>query len=195
MLGLLMLAAAAWAQCPDRLPDEYADDARSSGRVFLVAKAERIVGVYEDDALVSGTCFSVQLGPGGDDGPKTKRGDMRTPEVTGENWYALTHRNHRSQYYLSLGINYPNYDDVMRGVEEGVITNAQAQPLVAAINAGKLPNQETALGGLIFIHGTPRPYGGKDWTWGCVAVRNAEMDTLFRLGDPGTPVLILPRLP
>lgn len=41
------------------------------------------------------------------------------------------------------------------------------------------------------IPGTPRPYGGDDWTEGCVAVTNAEMDVLYRLGEPGAGVLIL----
>ena len=52
MLALLMLAAAARAQCPERLPDEYADDARSSGRVFLVpAGLVVLIAIYFNDAV------------------------------------------------------------------------------------------------------------------------------------------------
>ncbi|OGL95530.1 hypothetical protein A2348_04055 [Candidatus Uhrbacteria bacterium RIFOXYB12_FULL_58_10] len=189
MIGLLMLAASSWAQCPERLPDEYADDARSSGRVFLVVKDERFVGVYENDTLLPGACFTVQLGPAADDGPKAKKGDMRTPE----GWYAVSHRNPDSQFYRSLAINYPNFDDVMYGIEHGVIDHATGNELAAAINAGRLPNQSTALGGDLFIHGNPNGWMN-DWTWGCVAVQNRDMDVLYQLGDPGTPVLILPTL-
>lgn len=190
MLALLMLATAAWAQCPERLPDAYADDARSSGRVFLVVKDTREIGVYEDDALLPGRCYTVQLGPAADDGTKRARGDMRTPE----GWYAISHRNSRSQFYLSLGISYPNFDDVMRGVEDGMITIDTGNALTSAILVGKLPKQNTAIGGDLFIHGNPRGWTN-DWTWGCVAVANRDMDELYRLGDPGTAVLILPRLP
>lgn len=190
MIGLLILTAAVWARCPDRLPDEYADDPRSSGRVILVVKRDRSVGVYEGDELVPGACFEAQLGPGADDGPKGRRGDMRTPE----GWYTVAHRNPRSSYYRSLAVDYPNFDDVMRGVEDGTIDHAVGNRLVAAINAGKLPAQSTALGGDIFIHGNPRGWTN-DWTGGCVAVQNRDMDVLYRLGDPGTPVLILPTLP
>ncbi len=190
MLALLMLAAAARAQCPERLPDEYADDARSSGRVFLVVKETREVGVYEDDALVSGACFTVQLGSAADQGPKARRGDMRTPE----GWYAISHRNPQSQFYRSLGISYPNEDDVFAGIVSGTIDKDTGNTLMAAINEKKLPSQRTALGGDIFLHGNPGAWTN-DWTWGCVATSNANMDELYRLGDPGTPVLILPRLP
>lgn len=190
MMALLMLVAAAWAQCPERLPDEYADDTRSSGRVFLVVKDAREIGVYENDALLPGHCYAVQMGPVADGGTKRAKGDMRTPE----GWYAISHRNPNSQFYRSLGLNYPNFDDVMRGVEDGVIDHEVGNALTSAINAGRLPKQDTALGGSIFIHGNPRGWTN-DWTWGCVATGNANMDELYKLGDPGTPVLILPRLP
>lgn len=189
-MGLLMLAAAAWAECPTRLPDEEANDARSSGRIFLVVKDVRRIGVYENDTLVPGHCYQIEMGFGADDGPKLRRGDNRTPE----GWYAISHRNPASQFYRSLGITFPNFDDVMRGVENGVIDRAVGNALTSAINAGRLPSQNTALGGNIFIHGNPNGWTN-DWTWGCVATSNANMDELYRLGDPGTAVLILPRLP
>lgn len=190
MLGLLVIAGAALgATCPERLPDEYADDARSSGRVILVVKDARLVGVYENDRLVPDTCFTVQLGPGADDGPKRRLGDMRTPE----GWYAVSHRNPKSAYHLSVGINYPNFDDVMRGIEDGVIDLATGNALTADIEAGRLPGQRTALGGEIFLHGNPKGWTN-DWTLGCVGMRNADMNTIYRLADLGTPVLILPAL-
>lgn len=204
-MGLLMLGAAAWAaSCPDRLPAEYAADERSSGRVILVAKIEHLLGVYDDDALIPGTCLTVTLGgtyhpatPGqpawvesmATSGTKERRGDNRTPE----GWYAVSHQNPRSMYHKSVGISYPNFDDVMRGIESGVIDNATGQRLTAAINAGKLPDQYTGLGGDIFIHGNPRGWKN-DWTWGCVALRNADMDILYGLAIPGSAVLILPTL-
>lgn len=190
MIGLLMLAGIVWAQCPGSLPDEYADDPRSSGRVFLVVKDTHVIGVYENDTLLPGDCFTVQLGPGADDGPKVHRGDMRTPE----GWYSIVYRNPQSRYYRSISIAYPNFDDVMRGIRDGTIDHETGNRLAEAINTGRLPDQHTALGGDIFIHGNPNGWTN-DWTLGCVAVVNRTiMDELYRLGDPGTPILILPTL-
>jgi murein L,D-transpeptidase YafK len=186
-----MLAAAAWGQCPERLPEEYLLDERSQARLILVIKDEYLVGVYEHGALRLGSCFTAAMGPAAQDGPKRARGDMRTPE----GWYAVAHRNPNSTYHLSLGLNYPNGDDVFRGLVEGTIDNATADRLFVSIDAGRLPPQTTALGGNIFIHGNPSRFVNSDWTWGCVAVGNSEMDELYRLGDPGTPVLIVPYLP
>lgn len=204
-MGLLMLVAAAWAAtCPQRLPAEYADDEESSDRVILILKAEHMLGVYEGDTLVAGTCFTARFGgwllpatateprravSAATLGPKLRRGDKRTPE----GWYAISHQNAGSRYYLSLGINYPNFDDVMRAREEGVIDHATGNVLADAINDGRLPRQNTVLGGDIFIHGNPNGYVN-DWTDGCVAVSNAGMDRIYDLGIPGTAVLILPSL-
>ncbi|MBM4366469.1 MAG: L,D-transpeptidase family protein [Deltaproteobacteria bacterium] len=187
---ILTVLFAAAAECPATLPEPYASDARSAGRTFLVAKAERTLAVYEGDQLVDGTCFSTQLGPGGDDGPKTRRGDLKTPE----GWYRLTHRNPNSSYYRSLGVSYPNADDVTRSLAEGAITEDTAASLRASIARGQRASQGTAMGGDIFIHGNPwgSPF---DWTLGCVAVMNDEMDVLYRLGDPGTSVIIVASLP
>lgn len=97
-------------------------------------------------------------------GPKRWEGDGRTPEGT----YVVDKRNPRSQYYLSVGINYPN-----------------AQDLAFAEAMGVPP------GGDIFFHGTPadKPRG-TDWTAGCMAVSNQEIEELYAMLRNGTPVFI-----
>ena len=99
-------------------------------------------------------------------GPKQWEGDGRTPEGL----YLVDKRNPRSQYYLSVGINYPNAADVAR-----------------AAALGLLP------GGDIFFHGTPpdKPRG-TDWTAGCMAVSNPEIEELYAMLRDGTPVFINP---
>lgn len=105
-------------------------------------------------------------------GDKKIMGDKVTPEglykVTGK------HQGAETQYYKSLGINYPNNDDVERFRKE--------------IASGSLP-RSAKIGSGIEIHGG----GGKgvDWTDGCVALENKDMDILFRLVPPGTPVIIV----
>ena len=78
-------------------------------------------------------------------------------------------KNPTSKYYLSVGISYPNASD--------------------RVNAnGRSP------GGDIFIHGTPRRYwfSKKDWTWGCIAVKNREIEEIYSMVDIGTKISIFP---
>ena len=96
-------------------------------------------------------------------GHKRFQGDGRTPEGR----YTITHRNPASRYHLSLGISYP----------------APADRRYAARH-GRDP------GGDIFIHGRgPLAQGlGRDWTAGCIAVTDAEMEEIFATVAPGIPI-------
>jgi murein L,D-transpeptidase YafK len=105
-------------------------------------------------------------------GPKTRQGDHRTPE--GE--YVIDRRNAQSQFHRSLHISYPNAADRDHARKLGV-----------------------SPGGDIFIHGLPNGYGfigaahrARDWTDGCVAVTNQEIEEIWELVDNGTPVEIRP---
>jgi murein L,D-transpeptidase YafK len=100
------------------------------------------------------------------EGHKQFEGDGKTPEGA----YYITHKNPDSRFHLSLGISYPNEAD---------IAFSEAQ--------GKDP------GGEIFIHGGPKgPVRNRDWTWGCVAVSDREMEMIYAMVNPGTPIYILP---
>jgi murein L,D-transpeptidase YafK len=97
-------------------------------------------------------------------GHKQVEGDGRTPEGA----YRINRRNPNSAYHLSIGISYPNDRD--REVARAL---------------GKPP------GGDIFIHGTPSAFAGKpDWTWGCIAVTNEEIEEVYAMVQDGTPVFI-----
>ena len=99
-------------------------------------------------------------------GHKQFEGDGKTPEGQ----YFISHKNPDSQYHLSLGISYPNEAD---------IAFAEAE--------GKSP------GGDIFIHGGPNTRVSKrDWTWGCIALTDKEIERVYSMVKPGTPVFILP---
>lgn len=101
------------------------------------------------------------------DGHKFRAGDGRTPEGS----YYIDRRNPRSDFYLSLGISYPNAQDVMRAQAMGV------DP-----------------GGDIFIHGGPNHRSPKkrgDWTAGCIAVSDAEIEEIWAMTPTGVPVTIL----
>jgi hypothetical protein len=102
------------------------------------------------------------------DGHKERSGDGRTPEGV----YWIDRRNPRSEYFLSLGVSYPNAADVARARAMGV------DP-----------------GGDIFIHGEPIRgawhRGKNDWTAGCIAVSNAEIEEIWAMVPTGTQVTIL----
>jgi len=105
-------------------------------------------------------------------GAKTREGDGRTPE--GE--YRISAKNEHSQFHLSLRISYPNEADRQRAKKLGV-----------------------SPGGDIFIHGLPRQWAWigaahrqKDWTAGCIAVTNAEIEEIWASVPVGTPVEIKP---
>lgn len=98
-------------------------------------------------------------------GHKQFEGDGKTPEGL----YFITHRNPGSAYHRSLGISYPN-----------------AKDRAAAAAAGKEP------GGDIFIHGGPTgPIEQRDWTWGCIAVTDRQIEEIYAMVKPGTPIWIL----
>lgn len=101
------------------------------------------------------------------EGHKAQEGDGRTPE----GHYRIDRRNPNSSFYLSIGIDYPNEDDIRRARAAGV-----------------------SPGGDIFIHGRPRKFrnSGQDWTAGCIAVTNAEMRDIYAMVRDGTPITILP---
>jgi murein L,D-transpeptidase YafK len=115
--------------------------------------------------------YKVALG-GEPNGPKTRQGDHRTPEGL----YVLDSRNDHSHFYKAFHISYPN-----------------SKQVAAARKLGVNP------GGDIMLHALPKGYAflGKaqalhDWTDGCIAVSNEEMDEIWKLVRVGTPIEIKP---
>ncbi len=149
---------------------------------IVVFKSKRQLELYSDGVIVRTYRVGLGLNPVDD---KQREGDRATPE--GE-FYIFT-KNPKSAYHLSLGISYPNIEDAERGLRAGLITRAQHDQIVGAIKRKAGPPQYTALGGLIYIHGNG---AGSDWTWGCVALENEDIDELYQAVDVGTPVKINP---
>ncbi len=153
---------------------------------ILIKKSERKLYLYE---TVNGKerlrkTYQIALG-NTPTGHKQQQGDGRTPEGD----YYLTHKNPKSNFYLSLGVSYPNLSDADTGLKNGLITKSQHEAISSAIRSKSKPPQNTKLGGDIFIHG-----GGKagDWTLGCVALENEDIKELFDLLPVKTPVKIIP---
>ena len=129
----------------------------------VVMKSDRRMYLMHGDQVLTAHRTSLGFAP---EGHKVAEGDGRTPEGR----YRVDRRNPDSRYHLSIGIDYPRPRDVAR-----------------ARAAGRTP------GGDIFIHGTPRRFLAEgDWTAGCVAVSNAEIERIYAMVADGTPVDIFP---
>jgi hypothetical protein len=140
----------------------------NNAAVIIVDKFAQKCYVYNDGKLKKE--FYAELGPHWI-GTKQYRGDRATPEGR----YHITKKktNHQTKYYKALLINYPNDEDQAR--------------YSANVKKGSIPKR--GIGNLIEIHGG----GGKgiNWTDGCVALTNDDMDKLFALVSVGTPVTIV----
>ncbi len=137
----------------------------------LVQKSARKMHLLRDGKIFKTYRISLGANPVGH---KQQQGDSRTPEGT----YVLDYRNRHSKFYKSIHLSYPNAEDRANARRRGV------NP-----------------GGAIFIHGSPNDVTNgiaqsfmksTDWTDGCIAVNNSEMDEIWRLVRDGTPITIEP---
>jgi murein L,D-transpeptidase YafK len=150
----LMMASAAVAGCePSRF---IAYDGPEVTRIE-VQKSARQMFLMHHGTVLQGYQIGLGFAPVGH---KTTEGDGRTPEGR----YHIDRRNPDSEYYLSIGISYPNEEDRAQARERGV-----------------------SPGGDIFIHGTPREFRRQqDWTVGCITVKNREMRDVYAMVRDGT---------
>lgn len=147
---------------------------------IVVTKSKRILRLYSAGKLVREYRIGLGSSPMED---KVKAGDRRTPE--GE--FYICRKNSQSKFYLSLELSYPNKRHAERGLRDGLITRAQYNQIVSALERKGVPLQSTHLGGELFIHGNG---SGSDWTWGCVALEDKDVRELFGAVLVGTPVTI-----
>jgi murein L,D-transpeptidase YafK len=112
-----------------------------------------------------------------------REGDHRTPEGR---YYVCT-RNDRSRFHLFLGVSYPSKQDAERGLTTGLIGKNVFAQIVAANSRGTRPPWNTPLGGEVGVHGGGT---GSDWTWGCIALENADIEELWASCPLGTPITI-----
>lgn len=119
-------------------------------------------------------------------GDKRKEGDKRTPE--GE--FYVCKKDPNSKYYLSLELSYPSLKHAEKGLKAGLISKKEYLAIIHSLEEGKIPPQNTNLGGHICIHGGGN---GTNWTEGCIALKNKDISELYKIVQIGTPVVIFPR--
>ena len=138
-----------------------------------VFKQQRQLKLKHHDQIIRSYPFRLGFNP---IGHKQFEGDGKTPEGT----YTIDWRNPQSAYYKSLHISYPNPNDLAYAKQ-----------------------RQKSAGGDVMIHGTvPTPATAfpasstymprKDWTLGCIAVTNADMDEIWQLVKNGTQIIIHP---
>jgi murein L,D-transpeptidase YafK len=101
---------------------------------------------------------------------------------------------HKSRFHLFFGLDYPNKYHVERAYYSGRIDTPDYLSLRRAIDAGIVPPQDTPLGGYLGIHGVgngnARVHNRFNWTNGCIALRNEQIDSMTKWIRVGTPVII-----
>jgi len=111
-------------------------------------------------------------------GLKTERGDNITPK--GE--YKIGWVNSDSQFHLFYGLTYPSIADAENGLQNGVISQAEHDAIVLAQQNNQVPPQNTPLGGQVGLHGLGQAnqeiHQAMNWTHGCVAMTNEQVDAL-----------------
>lgn len=137
--------------------------------LVIVKKSDNMLSLYHGDKVLS--TFHVVFG-GNPMGHKQQEGDERTPEGK----YVLDYKKADSDFYKSIHISYPNNSDMKNASIRGI------QP-----------------GGDIMIHGQPNYFGWAsfitqlfNWTNGCIALSNDDMDIVWSSIDSGTPIIINP---
>ncbi|MDD2310151.1 MAG: L,D-transpeptidase family protein [Desulfuromonadaceae bacterium] len=140
----------------------------SVDKILIEKKQRRLMLVSKGEVLKT---YKIALG-GNPHGPKERQGDNKTPEGT----YSIDSRNENSRYHLSLHVSYPNERDKKRAKERGV-----------------------SPGGDIMIHGIKNGFSWVgdyhtevDWTKGCIAVTDEEIEEISNLAPNGTIVEIRP---
>lgn len=143
--------------------------ANGSADKILIEKKERRLTLFAEGEVLK--TYKIALG-GNPVGPKERQGDNKTPEGA----YFIDSRNRDSRYHLSLRISYPNESDKRRAKELGV-----------------------SPGGDIMIHGIKKGFSRVgdfhtevDWTKGCIAVTDEEIEEIEKLVPNGTIVEIRP---
>ena len=143
--------------------------AQNSIDMIIIKKSQRVLYAVKDDKVIKKYDIAIGKNP---IGHKLKEGDKKTPE----GYYFIDGKNAKSKFFLSLHTSYPNFHD------KRVAEKNNLNP-----------------GSHIAIHGLPSIsvlsqylYNSSDWTDGCIALNNKDMEELWNMSEEGTQILIKP---
>ncbi|WP_290649722.1 L,D-transpeptidase [Aquisalimonas sp.] len=119
-----------------------------------------------------------------------ERGDRTTP--LGD--FRVAWVNYNSRFHMFFGLDFPNLQHARLAYNEGVMELDELLDVTDALRARELPPQRTAVGGHIGIHGlgraNPNIHSRTNWTRGCIAVTNQEVEALAEYVSIGTRVIV-----
>lgn len=160
---VLIVAGLGLAACGKKEDSKFLSYKGPEVTSIQVHKSARRMYLLNDRKVLQAYDIGLGFQP---EGHKQFEGDGKTPEGV----YYISHRNPNSQYHLSLGVSYPN-----------------------PVDREFASTQGKSAGGDIMIHGGPRQKVTKaDWTAGCIAVSDKEIEHIYSMVNPGTPIYILP---
>jgi len=155
---------------------------------LLVDTTSRKIEVKKGEQTLE-TLSEIAIGRGGA-GLKAHRGDNITPFGN----YRIGWVGERSSFRRFFGLTYPSVEDAEMALQKGIIDRLTYDRIVTAHQFHQIPPQNTPLGGQIGIHGLghadARIHKTFDWTHGCIALTNTQIDHLSQLVDTGTVVKI-----
>jgi len=196
--GILHSALVCWILPFCLLQGAWAEDRSvpANGAKIVILKEQQLLQLHLNGALLKS--YRICLG-GNPLGPKRIMGDQKTPEGD----YTICYKSESSRFHRFLGISYPSADDAQASFANGLISLDELHSLINTIRADKTPPWDTKVGGWVGIHGYPtNEYVRKwisllypkphNWTDGCIAMWNFEIDELYSRVSVGTPVSIHP---
>jgi murein L,D-transpeptidase YafK len=176
LLLLLLFSVAPYAQA-----SEYQILISKKNNELIVEKAGEVVKK-----------FHIASGKGGK-GTKRRQGDSKTPLGV----YRISKFKKSSRFHYFIQLDYPNLIDAWYGYKNKTIDSKDFKRIASAYKKREAPPQDTKLGGFIGIHGLGIENEEKltihqeiNWTEGCIALTNNEINDLRKFVDVGTPVII-----
>ena len=157
---------------------------------LLISKKNKELIVQKEGETVKK--YHIATGKGGK-GTKRKQGDSKTPQGV----YRISKFKKSNRFHYFIQLDYPNLVDAWYGYKNQVIDSKEFKRIATAYKNREVPPQDTNLGGFIGIHGLGEETEKKlaihqdiNWTEGCIALTNAEINDLRQFVDVGTPVII-----
>lgn len=159
--------------------------------VLVISKSLQEMRIMNGDEIVKQ--FYVAHGRGGK-GTKKKQGDKKTPLGT----YEIVALKDSDKFHYFMHINYPSLPDTWAGYKDGIINADELHAITTAIKKNDVPPQNTKLGGFIGLHGLGRTtkkklaiHNALNWTEGCIAMTNEQIDHLRKYARVGTKIVII----
>ena len=163
--------------------------AAQDGEIWVLVDTRAMtLSVLEGDSVLR-VYENIAIGRGGTTADKRKN-DEKTP--LGE--YRIARIAKQTPFHRFFGFDYPVPEQAQRALQAGVITERQYRRIQAAVHRGEAPPQDTPLGGYLGIHGIgagdPRVHQDFNWTNGCIALSNEQIDDMAQWMQIGTRVVV-----